>query len=120
MLVNKNSDLNYRVALPEMWKRRHPVFHIEKLKPFVVSTKFPSRSDSRPPPDLEQGSDVYNVEKILDRRSTRRGRGWRVEYYIKWEGYPMCESTWEAKTNLQDAGTEVQRMMQEVDLQHNT
>ncbi|KAG7673004.1 hypothetical protein KSW81_001928 [Nannochloris sp. 'desiccata'] len=119
-IIEKLSDLNYRVALPEMWKRRHPVFHIEKLKPFVVSTKFPSRSDRRPPPDLEQGSDVYNVEKILNRRSTRRGRGWRIEYYIKWEGYPMCDSTWEPKTNLQDAGTKVQRMMQEVDLQHNT
>ncbi|KAG7674322.1 putative Transposon Ty3-G Gag-Pol polyprotein [Nannochloris sp. 'desiccata'] len=119
-IIEKLSDLNYRVVLPEMWKRRHPVFHIEKLKPFVVSTKFPSRSDRRPPPDLEQGSDVYNVEKILNRRSTRRGRGWRIEYYIKWEGYPMCDSTWEPKTNLQDAGTKVQRMMQEVDLQHNT
>ena len=88
------------------------------MKPFVLSDKFPDRFPTRPPPDLEQGFDVYNVEKILDRRSKRCGRGNKVEYYIKWEGYPLCDATWENKNNLQDAGTEVQRMLREMDHQH--
>jgi Chromo (CHRromatin Organisation MOdifier) domain len=113
----KLSKLNYKVALPPLWRRRYPVFHVEKLKPFVPGDHTGS-VDARPPPDLEQGSDVFNVEKILDRRSTRWGRGFHVEYYIEWEGYPSCDSTWEPKSNLRDAGTEVQGMLREIDQQH--
>jgi len=117
-ILQKLSPVTYQVALPEEWKRRYPVFHIEKLKLFERNNKFPGRTDSRPPPDLEQGPDVYNVESILDRRETRYGRGVKIEYYIKWEGYPLHEATWELKRNLSDAGTEVQRMMHEIDEAH--
>ncbi|KAL4528108.1 hypothetical protein Ndes2437B_g00220 [Nannochloris sp. 'desiccata'] len=118
-VVKKLSPLNYQVALPPIWRRRYPIFHVEKLKPFVQSTEFPNRYPARPPPDLEQGPDVFNVEKILDRRSTPWGRGFKVEYYVKWEGYPLCDSTWEPKSNFRDAGTEVKRMLREIDQQHD-
>jgi len=41
--------------------------------------------------------EYYNIEKILDRRYS----GGRLEYKIKWEGYPMDESTWEPMKNLE-------------------
>ena len=74
--------------------------------------------NTRPPPDLEQGSDVYNVESILGRRVIPRGRGFKIEYLIKWEGYPLHEATWEPKSNLRDAGTSVQQMVKEIDENH--
>ena len=40
---------------------------------------------------------LYNVEKILDRK---RVNG-HFQYKIKWEGYPMNESTWEPMKNLE-------------------
>jgi hypothetical protein len=43
--------------------------------------------------------EYYNIEKILDRRKT----GGKFEYKIKWEGYPMSESTWEPMKNLETA-----------------
>lgn len=43
--------------------------------------------------------DFYNIEKILDRRKTNG----KYEYKIKWEGYPMSESTWEPMKNLESA-----------------
>lgn len=110
-IIRKFSEVNYQVVLPEAWKRRHPVFHISKLKLYPTSAKFPGRMDPRPPPDLEQGSDVYNVESIL----TRRKQNNRIEYLIKWEGYPVHEATWEPKTNLTDAGIGVQRMLKDID-----
>ena len=41
-------------------------------------------------------SDFYNIERILDRRKING----KFEYKIKWEGYPMNQSTWEPMENL--------------------
>ena len=42
---------------------------------------------------------LYLVEKILNRRK----KNGKLEYKIKWEGYPMSESTWEPMRNLDTA-----------------
>lgn len=41
-------------------------------------------------------SDYFKVEKILDKRTINR----RLEYLIKWAGYPESENTWEPAKNL--------------------
>jgi len=46
--------------------------------------------------DAEGSEEEYSVEKILDKR-LRHGK---VEYLIKWEGYPDSENTWEPQANL--------------------
>lgn len=38
----------------------------------------------------------FVVEKIVDKRITTEGK---VEYYIKWRGYPNSENTWEPEEN---------------------
>ena len=40
---------------------------------------------------------LYPIEKILDKRKANN----RIEYKIKWEGYPIKQSTWEPIENLQ-------------------
>jgi hypothetical protein len=42
--------------------------------------------------------DVYKVEQILKKRVFRG----RTSYFIKWEGYPNSENTWEPLENLKD------------------
>ena len=42
---------------------------------------------------------IYYVERILDRRKVSD----KYEYKIKWENYPMSQSTWEPLANLQTA-----------------
>lgn len=54
----------------------------------------------RPDPVFVDALPEYEVEDILDVRSTRRGRSNRVEYLVKWVGYPLFESTWEPASNL--------------------
>jgi len=46
--------------------------------------------------DGEEEEEEYSVEKILDKRT----KGGKVEYLIKWEGYPDSENTWEPQDNL--------------------
>merc|ERR1712126_654122 len=44
----------------------------------------------------DEEEEEYSVEKILDKRT----KGGKVEYLIKWEGYPDSENTWEPQDNL--------------------
>ena len=55
-------------------------------------------------------NDIYYVEKILDRRKVND----RLEYKIKWEGYPMNQSTWEPLENLRTA----MELVEEYDREH--
>src|SRR5260370_22709990 len=49
-------------------------------------------NDTRPPPELEEGEEEYEVEKILDHQ--KFGRGHKLQYLIKWKGYPDLENQW--------------------------
>lgn len=99
----------YELELPPTLKI-HNVFHISKLKAYIESdvSLFPSslRSfpDSRPHPDIQNdGTEEYEVEEIREKRIRIYGRGRRIEYLIKWKGYPEYEKTWEPLANLSHA-----------------
>ena len=65
-----------------------------------VDAKSSKSKGSRDTSPTEQGEEVYQVEKILNKRRTENG----VEYLIKWKGYDdPSENTWEPKANCQCA-----------------
>jgi Chromo (CHRromatin Organisation MOdifier) domain len=64
----------------------------------------------RPPPEIEEGEEVYEVEQILKQR--KQGQGY--EYLVKWAGYPITEASWEPKSNL----TGAMETLQEYQEQH--
>ena len=90
--------MTYRLKLPTTWKI-HNVFQATLLKPYTKN-KVHGNNFPRPPPDLIEGEEVYEVDSILKHR--RRGRGY--QFYVKWKGYPISEAMWESESAFSDDG----------------
>jgi hypothetical protein len=74
-----------------------PVFHIDLLTPYRETiTHGPNYQ--RPVPELVDGEEEYSVEKILDSRKFGRRR--RLQYLVKWEGYPDSDNMWVDKDDV--------------------
>ena len=95
-IVKVMSPVNYRLELPTQWSI-HLVFHIDLLTPYH---KTPTHSPNyqHPPPELVGGAEEYEVEKILDSWKFSRGR--KLQYLIKWKGYPDSENRWVDKDDV--------------------
>jgi hypothetical protein len=85
----------YRVELPRQWKI-HNVFHADLITPYK-ETELHGPNFTRPPPDLINGEEEYEVEKILDMKQ----KGRKTHYLIKWKGYPTSDNSWEPAENVQ-------------------
>jgi hypothetical protein len=90
------SAVNYHLELPTQWSI-HPVFHIDLLTPYK-ETIMHSPNFTQPTPELIDGEEEYSVEKILDSR--RFGRRQRLQYLVKWEGYPDSDNMWVDKDDV--------------------
>ena len=67
------------------------MFHVDLLTPYKETT-FHGTNYTRPPPDLINDEEEYEVEQILDSRV--RGRNRKVQYLVKWVGYPDSDNQW--------------------------
>src|SRR6266404_4005387 len=90
-IVQEISPVAYRLELPQNW-RIHNVFHASLLTPYYETTAH-GPNFTRPPPDLIDREEEYKVEWIIAHRQF--GRSKRLQYLIKWKGYPESDNTWE-------------------------
>jgi hypothetical protein len=95
-IIQVMSAVNYRLELPTQWSI-HPVFHIDLLTPYR-ETIMHGPNFTRPTPELIDGEEEYSVEKILDSRHFGRRR--RLQYLVKWEGYPDADNMWVDKDDV--------------------
>jgi hypothetical protein len=90
------NDVAYKITLPENMKLIHNVFHVSLLKLY--------RDDGREPPPpptvITEGVPFYEVERILDHRFVKRGRGMSRQYLVRWAGYKQEHDTWEPEANI--------------------
>jgi hypothetical protein len=79
---------------PEM--RIHPVFHVSLMRHYKSDGKTPTQ------PAFNLGGDNYwAVETIVDHKDIPVGRGkHRREYFVKWQGFPASDNSWEPEANL--------------------
>lgn len=108
-VVNVVTPVTYKLELPSIYKV-HPVFHVSKLRRYLESDpeQFPDREDDniQPPPPIvtDDGHQEYEVERILDKKTFKDGKGKKkksvVKYLVKWRGYADCDNSWEPAENL--------------------
>src|SRR5712672_1903346 len=90
------SPVAFRLGLPSSW-HIHDVFHASLLTSYRETTAY-GPNFVRPPPDLIDGEEEYEVEAVLNHRMFGRRR--QVQYLIKWKGYPHSDNTWEPSENV--------------------
>ncbi len=90
-ITQEISPVAYQLELPPNW-RIHDVFHVSLLTPYHETTAH-GPNFTRPPPDLIDREEEYEVERIVAHRQF--GRSKRLQYLIKWKGYPESDNTWE-------------------------
>jgi len=88
------SPVVYQLTLPPQW-RIHPVFHASLLTPYIETDEH-GPNYTRPLPDMIEGKEQYKVEAIR----AHRYRGHKIQYLIKWKGYPESDNTWEPEGKL--------------------
>ena len=63
-IVKVLGPVTYQLRLPEQWQI-HPVFHIDLLTPYKEMATH-RVNYTRPPPDLINGEEEYEVERIIN------------------------------------------------------
>jgi hypothetical protein len=110
-IQRKLSPLNYELALPPTL-RIHPVFHVSKLRLHKQSARFDTHRPpppARPPPEIADQAEQYEVEAIRDHRERKYGRRMYKQYLVKWKDYPEWENTWEWEDTLHDRASDAVR-----------
>jgi hypothetical protein len=96
-----------RDQLREHWKQRHGSLHPiaeGALLPGTVEKTIADDDDyGRPVLDhlaaVDTDKDLWEVERLLDKETSRRGRGYMTRYLVRWKGYGP---KWDQWINVKD------------------
>ena len=95
-ILKQMSPAVYQVEIPKHWKI-HNVFHANLITPYK-ETELHGPNFTRPPPDLVDWEEEYEVEKIIDMK--QMGQRCKMHYLVKWKGYPTSGNSWEPQENI--------------------
>lgn len=74
------------------------MFHTSLLTPYK-KMEIHGPSHAKPPANLIDGQEEFEVEAIIN----HKGMGTQRRYLVKWKGYPNSDRSWEPESNLENA-----------------
>lgn len=107
-VLAKVGRLAYKLKIPTHWTI-HPVFSIAQLEPCPPPEDDPFKR-SRPdhPSHVHVDGDTpnylsYEIERLLNKRIIKKGRGMTTQYLVRWRGYGPEWDKWFSVNNLDNA-----------------
>jgi Chromo (CHRromatin Organisation MOdifier) domain len=95
-IIKEVLPMAYQLELPSEWKI-HDIFHASLLSSYT-EMDIHGPNFVHPPPDVIRGEQEYEVKCIINHQNT--GQGKKLQYLIKWKGYPKSDNTWEPTSHL--------------------
>ena len=92
LITRRVSPVAYQLQLPPTWTI-HDVFHASLLTPYHETTEH-GPNYNRPPPEMVDREEEFEVKAVMGHRFF--GKGCKLQYLIKWKGYPVTDNTWES------------------------
>ena len=86
-----------KLQLTPREKGIHPVVSVSNIRPYIPNDIPERPNDPRPGPDLVNGSEEYEAERVLNSKY-RRGR---LVYLVKFKGWPHSSNKWLPAANLE-------------------
>ena len=80
----------YKLALPPLYSRIHPVFHVSLLEPARVRPGCMPESVEVPELAEEEGEKEWKIESIVDHRRCTGG----IQYLVRWAGWSPEYDEW--------------------------
>lgn len=100
--------LAYKLDIPSSWNI-HPVFTIAQLEPVPAPDQDPylRQPYDHPPAIYVEGdtdeSKSYEIDRLLNKRTIKKGRGYSTQYLVSWKGYGPEHDQWYTMGQLEDA-----------------
>ncbi|MBW0464988.1 hypothetical protein O181_004703 [Austropuccinia psidii MF-1] len=101
-LIGKNA---LEVTLTEEFSRKHPVFPVSLVKPYIQTGeyKFPSRKRNPTPPEIVEVEDSPGpVKKIIKGRKIRLNGKDKRQYLVRFTNQPVDTDKWFAEDAIPD------------------
>ena len=95
-IAKRVSSVAYQLKLLTAWTI-HDIFHASLLTPYRETIEH-GTNYTRPPPDLIEDTEEYEVEAIVNHHHFGRKR--QLQYLIKWKGYPDADNMWESADHV--------------------
>ena len=113
-VIEKVGRLAYQLQIPDHWKI-HNVFSIAQLELALALGSDPyNRPILDEPSPIKAGTNTYKVERILDKRVIRRGRGSSTQYRIQWKGWGPEYDRWYRVQDLGDCDELIEEYEQRI------
>lgn len=102
-IVEKSSEVTFKLKLPSKYHAIYPVFHASKLAIYNEST-IPRQKKAPFQPVIIDGEEEWEVEDILQHCV----RGKTTQYLVRWKGFGREHDMWEPEKNLIHAKSKLQ------------
>lgn len=98
LIKRKVGDVAYELQIAPVM-RIHPVISVAQLEPAPTDLDPFGRIWPTKPPPVVEGGDVFEVDRILGKRVSRK----KTQYLVKWFGYGDYHNVWYNEEDLSEA-----------------